>query len=458
MAGLLTNDRLAVLPTLEQIRAWVDSVFAPNSSLAVAAPVHTPDYNQSMAQATPVVAPVVNETAKDAVIGHVLAAPVPIPVSDYASAPLEGSVSRTITYGYDDLYRLKTATYNDGTSFVYTYDAVGNRLTEVTTGGLSISYIYDNANRLTSVDGIPYGWDNNGNLLSDGASTYTYDKANRMKTVVQGSTTYGNVYNGQGDRLRQTVNGVPTTYVLDLNAGLTQVLSDGSNTYLYGASRIAEKQTGGWRYYAGDALGSVRQLVDNTGAVTLAKSYRPFGDPFTSAGTGATMYAFTGEQRDASGLVFLRARYNSAAQGRFLTRDTWYGNANKPMSLNRWAYAYENPVNYTDPTGRFPEFCQAMSTKALYEGCVPAFYNLEPISYFSLGSNITGQQGCYQGKIDYRGPGYLEGVGGYEGVIGQVAGGVETVYDLPHLRDNRFGMQVEALQMPLELEHICTEG
>jgi YD repeat-containing protein len=73
-------------------------------------------------------------------------------------------------------------------------------------------------------------------LLSDGSSTYTYNNANRLKTLVQGTTTYGNTYNGLGDRLRQTVNGVPTTYVLDLNGGLAQVLSDGSNTYLYGTS------------------------------------------------------------------------------------------------------------------------------------------------------------------------------------------------------------------------------
>ncbi len=102
------------------------------------------------------------------------------------------------------------------------------------------------------------------------------------------------------------MNGTPTTYVLDLNAGLTQVLADGSASYLYGTIRIGEKQTGGWRYYAPDALGSVRQLADNTGAVTLARGYRLFGDSLTSVGSGATMYGFAGEQRDATGLVNLR--------------------------------------------------------------------------------------------------------------------------------------------------------
>ena len=44
----------------------------------------------------------------------------------------------------------------------------------------------------------------------------------------------------QCDRIGQTANGVTTTYSLDLNAGLTQVLSDGANIYLYGNGRIAQ--------------------------------------------------------------------------------------------------------------------------------------------------------------------------------------------------------------------------
>jgi len=193
-------------------------------------------------------------------------------------------VTTSIAYDYDPLYRLTAADYNGGvTYFHYTYDAVGNRQTEVTQAG-STSYAYDTANRLTSVGGATYTWDNNGNLLNDGASTYTYDHTNRLKTVVQGATTYGFSYNGVGDRLRQTVNGSPTNYTVDLAAGLTQVLSDGSKSHLYGLGRIGEEQPGGWQYHLGDALGSGRQLANASAAVTLARSYEPFGDRLTSEG------------------------------------------------------------------------------------------------------------------------------------------------------------------------------
>ncbi len=102
-----------------------------------------------------------------------------------------------------------------------------------------------------------------------------------------------------------------------------------------------------------DALGSaVRdQLTDTQGAVTLAKSYQPYGEPLSSAGNGSSPFAFTGEQTDVSGMTYLRARYYSSGTGRFLTRDTWMGEYNRPLSLNRWAYVEGNPVNYIDPTG-----------------------------------------------------------------------------------------------------------
>jgi YD repeat-containing protein len=59
-------------------------------------------------------------------------------------------------------------------------------------------------------------------------NTYHYDAANRLVSLSgpQGGTTY--CYNGLRDRLDETVNGQLTTFVVDLNACLTQTISDGS--------------------------------------------------------------------------------------------------------------------------------------------------------------------------------------------------------------------------------------
>lgn len=142
---------------------------------------------------------------------------------------------------------------------------------------------------------MTYTWSDNGNLLSDGVSTYTYNHANRLATAVEGGTTYTYVYNGLGDRLRQTVSGSPTTYTLDLAAGLTEVLSDGANAYLYGNGRIGEEQAAGWVYHLGDALGSVRQLASPSGAVVMDRSYEPFGEMLNSAGTRTSNFQLTSQ-------------------------------------------------------------------------------------------------------------------------------------------------------------------
>lgn len=173
-------------------------------------------------------------------------------------------------------------------------------------------------------------------------------------SVSGGSSTADYSYNGLGDRLQQTVGSTATDYVMDINAGLTQVLSDGTNTYTYGLARISQVGTEDTEYFLGDALGSVRQLTDATGAVTLAKDYGPFGDVVSSLGTTSTTYGFTAEQTDSStGLVYLRARYYSPYQGRFHSRDIWGGEANSPMSYNDWLYVYGNPINLSDPKGLY---------------------------------------------------------------------------------------------------------
>ena len=133
--------------------------------------------------------------------------------------------------------------------------------------------------------------------------------------------------------------------------GLTQVLADGTNTYLYGLGRIGEEQPSGWAYHLADALGSVRQLTDADGAVTMVQSFKPYGGVLEREGEGASYYSFTGEWADGSGLVFLRARYLDAVVGRFLARDPLGISRYQPGSSHPYAYTANNPVNAIDPTG-----------------------------------------------------------------------------------------------------------
>jgi RHS repeat-associated protein len=345
-----------------------------------------------------------------------------------------GPVSVTIDYSYDPLQRLVAADYSTGEFFHYSYDAVGNRLMQDTLAGAN-TYAYDIANRLIEVDGVSYAWDDNGNLLDDGLREYAYDHANRLISVEMGADSHEFGYNGLGDRLRQTANGAPTDYTLDLATGLTQVLSDGDNAYLYGLTRIGEQQPDGWQYHLGDALGSVRQLANYQGVIGLAQAHQPFGFVLTTSGDIDSTYGFTGEQTDPTGMVFLRARYYMPEQGRFMTKDVWVIDPHRPMSHNAWMYTRQNPVNYTDPTGQDPIQCQKMPSASDFERCVLDYYHVSPIDEQMLGAGIVGARGCYRGKVHYRAPGYIEGVGGF---VGTTWGGIERVYSFARMERVEF--------------------
>jgi RHS repeat-associated protein len=270
-----------------------------------------------------------------------------------------GEVDVTIDYTYDALNRLTAADYSTGEYFHYQYDLVGNRLQQDTHEGTNL-YIYDDANRLIDVDGVTFTWDDNGNLIQDDLRIYHYDHANRLDIVLMGGDNYTFGYNGVGDRLRQTVNGESSFYSLDLIANLTQVLNDGTNSYLYGLQRVGEEQPDGWQYHLPDALGSMRQLTDVSEVVSLAQSYEPYGSVLNSAGSASTAFQFTSEQVDLTKLVYLRARYYSPSSGRLLTRDTWNGDPYNPLSLHKWIYVVANPTNLVDPSGRIYDRSRAI--------------------------------------------------------------------------------------------------
>jgi RHS repeat-associated protein len=87
--------------------------------------------------------------------------------------------------------------------------------------------------------------------------------------------------------------------------------------------------------------------------VTGTYAYDAFG-PVRAHTGAATEWTCTGEQNDASGLEYLRARYYDPAIGRFITQDPVHGFALSPLSLSRYSYVLNNPANLTDPYGYNP--------------------------------------------------------------------------------------------------------
>jgi RHS repeat-associated protein len=68
-----------------------------------------------------------------------------------------------------------------------------------------------------------------------------------------------------------------------------------------------------------------------------------------------------------TGLYYLNARYYDPADGRFLTQDTYRGEAGDPSTLHLYAYCKNNPISYSDPTGHW--FWAAVNVAfAAYDG------------------------------------------------------------------------------------------
>jgi len=98
-------------------------------------------------------------------------------------------------------------------------------------------------------------------------------------------------------------------------------------------------------------LGSTTAITSSTGAVVKTYQYDVFGAVRVQTGTQPNEFTFTGEQVDASGLQYLRARSYDNATGRLLSRDPLPGSGAQPQSLNPYPYVLNDPVNLIDPLG-----------------------------------------------------------------------------------------------------------
>jgi RHS repeat-associated protein len=162
--------------------------------------------------------------------------------------------------------------------------------------------------------------------------------------------TRRSAYRGDPARTSKTVAGDTTEYVLDLGAAPPVVISETEAVYLYGLDIIAQQQAERY-YYVHDGLGSARQLVDSTGQIETNYAYDPFGVPLLG-GEVYNPYRYTGEAWDAEvELLYLRARNYRPEVGRFITKDPWAGDTERPGTLNRYVYATNRPATLVDRTG-----------------------------------------------------------------------------------------------------------
>ncbi|WP_275789005.1 RHS repeat-associated core domain-containing protein [Pararhizobium gei] len=252
-------------------------------------------------------------------------------------------------YTYDGFGRIAGAVNAGDPAYseTFTYAANDNLLSR---SRLTGSFVYPAASAAhphapVSLGTTAFTYDDNGNLLTDGTRTFTYDLANRVASVAAvGSNTVTLRYGPDGARVKRGSAG-GSTYYIDAN-----VEYDGTRFTRYPHMDI--KVTGTSRTFLHrDHLSSISAVTSMTSGLgaTETNRYATFGEPHNK--DMDTQKGYIGERYDAeTGLSYLNARYMDPRFGRFISPDTWDPTM-EGVGTNRYAYAGNDPVNRSDPNG-----------------------------------------------------------------------------------------------------------
>jgi RHS repeat-associated protein len=316
----------------------------------------------------------------------------------------------------------------------------GNRLSEKSTvNGQSstVQYTYNELDQLITAGTTQYEYDGRGNLELEtngsDVTRYNFDAANRLASVIlPDNTTISNTYDPDGRRVSQAIGTQTTSYLWDETSLYGDVVLEttaGINTsyVLAGRKLISQSRNGSTSYYLQDGQGSTRTLTDDSGSVTDSYSYTAFGEIFSQSGTTENKYLYTGQQFDEStGLYSLRARYFNPAVGRFLSQDSYSVNYNNPIELNRYGYAANSPINFSDPSGMLMvEY--ALNLRAKLDAAAPyAAIGMGTGALFGAISAALCGGNIFQGMVSGAALGGIAGIGAAFAPAFMAATGVTT--------------------------------
>ena len=267
---------------------------------------------------------------------------------------------------------------------------------------------YDADNRLAtwSVGGVAATctFDDDGNMLSGPSPAptvlqnlnYTYNAHNQLVGVDAQANLYRYTPDGNliiADYMR---------YILDPNAPLSRVLMripyanynyatslyddypaiahhnySSATCYIWGANGLEYEITNGIvKTYHPDHLGSTMLLTDSAGAPVDYFEYDSYGTPTYRTGVTDTPFRWHGAlgcMTDASGLVYMRARYYNPRLMRFLNQDP----IGFEGGMNWYAFVGNNPVERVDPNGLYFNGYSGMQEYISQPGFQFAIYKAE---------------------------------------------------------------------------------
>ena len=302
---------------------------------------------------------------------------------------------QAVSYAYDMLGRITRETKTGREDISYTYDANNNRK-QMTIGNKTTAYQYNKNDELLRTDTLHtdtekndvviYKNDKNGNQLAtvnrseipaeakdtsyidvdvtlgdnqlnDNVVNH-YNALNQLTETLTKNYKVSFTYDAEGLRTGKTVNGEKTIYVWDGDQVVMELSKGGAvqKRYIRGNDLVyADKGENTEKtYYVTDMHGNVVQLLDESGNVTKTYEYDSFGNEVKPEKKDENPYRYCGEYYDKETKeVYLRARYYEPSVGRFITRDTYTGESDEPLSLHLYTYCENDGVNAWDPSGHY---------------------------------------------------------------------------------------------------------
>ena len=134
-------------------------------------------------------------------------------------------------------------------------------------------------------------------------------------------------------------------------------------------------------------------MTNESGSITDTLVFVAFGNETAKTGTTDNPYGFQGEEKDDTGLYYLRARYMDPATGTFTSMDTYGGSLTDPMSLHKYLFANSNPVAYCDPSGHFSMTEQALVCGLIGELASAVIYTVELLTTDNIKYNSWWEAG-----------------------------------------------------------------
>ena len=206
-----------------------------------------------------------------------------------------------------------------------------------------------------------------------GSDTFTlvYDAENRLVEVKKNNVTTAQfTFDGDGKRVKSVIG---SETILFAGGHYEKKGSTITKYYFAGATRIAMRkysipQNMTVEYMLGDHLGSTSITTDSNGALISEIRYKPWGETRyawtnapanTSPAYEVVRYQYTGQYSyDVEfGLKYYGARFYDSAVGRFVSADVI--SQRGAQGLDRYAYANNSPLKYTDPSGHMASECGA---------------------------------------------------------------------------------------------------